>query len=140
MRIDTMNIADWLRKNAIGTLDNLERSFDAQMLDKYPPHSILSLDENNYTLTLAVAGFTKNELKVEGSDGYLTITGTKSHTEMPEGAKMIHQGISFRDFTRKWKLAEYMEVEKVSLEDGLLIIKLVVNKPESKKPKIHDIL
>jgi molecular chaperone IbpA len=140
MRIDTINLSDWLRRNAIGTLANIERNFDMHLAEKYPPHSILSLDESNYVLTLAVAGFAKNELKVEVENDSLTISGVKGNVEMPEGAKMIHQGISFRDFTRKWKLEDHMEVDKVSLEDGLLIIKLKINKPETKKTKVHDIL
>lgn len=139
--INTTNLADWMRKNAIGMLDQVERSvINHHALDRYPPHSILALNNDEYILTLAVAGFAKDELKVEVDDGFLTVSGSRDDYKLEEGARYIHQGISQRDFTKKWQLQDHMEVTKVALENGILAISLKINKPESKKPRVIDIL
>ena len=102
----------------------------------FPPYDLLKLDEDNYQLTLAVAGFTKDDLTVSIEDGSLWITG--EITEVID-AEVVHKGIAARKFTRIFELSEYMEVSNVELKDGMLHIKVIRNVPAEKKPKILKI-
>jgi molecular chaperone IbpA len=102
----------------------------------FPPYDLLKLDEDNYQLSLAVAGFTKDDLTVSIEDGSLWITG-----EIKEivDAEVVHKGIAARKFTRIFELSEYMEVYNVELKDGMLHINVVRNIPKEKQPKILKI-
>jgi molecular chaperone IbpA len=102
----------------------------------FPPYDLLKLDEDNYQLTLAVAGFTKDDLTVSIEDGSLWITG--EITEVID-AEVVHKGIAARKFTRIFELSEYMEVSNVELKDGMLHIRVIRNVPAEKKPKILKI-
>ena len=102
---------------------------------KFPPYNIESLgDDSNYTITMAVAGYTTDELDIELNDRKLTITGTKSDDAGGSDRKFIHKGISARSFKQDFQLAEFIEVKKVSLEHGMLKIDLVKQVPEDKQP------
>jgi molecular chaperone IbpA len=102
----------------------------------FPPYDLLKLDEDNYQLSLAVAGFTRDNLTVSIEDGSLWITG-----EIKEviDAEVVHKGIAARKFTRIFELSEYMEVSNVELKDGMLHINVVRNIPKEKQPKIIKI-
>jgi molecular chaperone IbpA len=102
----------------------------------FPPYDLLKLDEDNYQLSLAVAGFTRDNLTVSIEDGSLWITG-----EIKEviDAEVVHKGIAARKFTRIFELSEYMEVYDVELKDGMLHINVVRNIPKEKQPKIIKI-
>jgi molecular chaperone IbpA len=102
----------------------------------FPPYDLLKLDEDNYQLSLAVAGFTRDNLTVSIEDGSLWITG-----EIKEviDAEVVHKGIAARKFTRIFELSEYMEVYNVELKDGMLHINVVRNIPKEKQPKIIKI-
>ncbi len=102
----------------------------------FPPYDLLKLDEDNYQLSLAVAGFTRDDLTVSIEDGSLWITG-----EIKEvvDAEVVHKGIAARKFTRIFELSEYMEVSNVELKDGMLHINVVRNIPKEKQPKILKI-
>jgi len=102
----------------------------------FPPYDLLKLDEDNYQLSLAVAGFTRDNLTVSIEDGSLWITG-----EIKEAidAEVVHKGIAARKFTRIFELSEYMEVSNVELKDGMLHINVVRNIPKEKQPKIIKI-
>ena len=102
----------------------------------FPPYDLLKLDEDNYQLTLAVAGFTKEDLTVSIEDGSLCITG--EITSVSEG-EVVHKGIAARKFTRIFELSEYMEVSSVELKDGMLHIRVIRNLPKEKQPKILKI-
>lgn len=102
----------------------------------FPPYDLLKLDEDNYQLTLAVAGFTKEDLTVSIEDGSLWITG--EITSVSEG-EVVHKGIAARKFTRIFELSEYMEVSSVELKDGMLHIRVIRNLPKEKQPKILKI-
>jgi molecular chaperone IbpA len=102
----------------------------------FPPYDLLKLDEDNYQLTLAVAGFTKKDLTVSIEDGSLWITG--EITTITD-AEVVHKGIAARKFTRIFELSEYMEVSTVELKDGMLNIRIVRNLPKEKQPKILTI-
>ena len=98
----------------------------------YPPYDILKLDEDTYRLSLAIAGFTKNDIDVSIDNGTLIIKG-----EIVEviDAEIVHKGIAGRKFTRSFALGEYMEVTGAELKDGMLHINVDRVIPEEKKPK-----
>ena len=98
----------------------------------YPPYNIERSDENNYRVTIAVAGFGEKDLGVEVRDGVLTVTGKR---EEADKASYLHQGIAGRAFERSFQLAEHVEVKGARLENGLLHIDLERVVPEEKKPR-----
>jgi len=98
----------------------------------YPPYNIESLGENEYAISLAVAGFKQSDLDINVENGVLTVRGSKEKNRDPN---YLHQGIANRSFERKFNLADYVEVTDASIEDGLLNIKLVKEIPEAMKPK-----
>ena len=98
----------------------------------YPPYNIERADENNYRVTVAVAGFAEKDLNIEVRDGVLTVEGKRD----PENkATYLHQGIAGRGFQRQFQLAEHMEVRGARLENGLLSVDLERMIPEEKKPR-----
>lgn len=98
----------------------------------YPPYNIEMLDENRYSVTVAVAGFEKDELDINVEKGVLTIRGSKK-TETDR--KYLYQGIANRTFERKFTLADYVEVRSADLNNGLLTVSLVKEIPEAMKPR-----
>lgn len=102
----------------------------------YPPYDILKLDEDTYVLSLALAGFTKNDVSVSLDKGSLVISG-----EIIEvlDAEVVHKGIASRKFNREFALGEYMEISGAEMKDGMLYINIYRVIPEDKKPKIIDI-
>ncbi len=99
----------------------------------YPPYNVERSDENNYRVTVAVAGFAAGELTVDVKDRVLTIAGKREDTQ--EKANFLHQGIAGRGFERNFQLAEHVEVKGARLENGLLQIDLERIVPEEKKPR-----
>ncbi|PQA88754.1 Hsp20 family protein [Hyphococcus luteus] len=99
----------------------------------YPPYNIERLDENDYRITLAVAGFSEDELDVELHENTLTVTG--SHQEDDEDRTFLYQGIAGRSFQRRFQLAEHVKVAGASLVNGLLNVELRREIPESAKPR-----
>ena len=99
----------------------------------YPPYNIEVETENQYAITLAVAGFEDNDLDLQVENGVLTVRGKKeaSSTERT----YLHQGIANRSFERKFNLADHVEVTAADLKNGLLTISLVREIPEAMKPK-----
>lgn len=102
----------------------------------YPPYNIEVLEENRYSITLAVAGFQRDELDISVEKGLLTIRGKKSDTG---DHKYLHQGIAHRAFERKFNLADFVEVTGAELEHGLLTVSLKKEIPEAMKPKTIEI-
>jgi molecular chaperone IbpA len=98
----------------------------------YPPYDLLKLDEDTYRLSLAIAGFTKDDLKISIDNGTLVIKG-----EIVEviDAEVVHKGIAGRKFVRSFALGEYMEVTGAEMKDGMLHVDVVRVVPEEKKPK-----
>ncbi|GJL92657.1 Hsp20 family protein [Hyphococcus sp.] len=99
----------------------------------YPPYNIERLDENDYRITLAVAGFAEDELDVELHQNTLTVTGSRIDSE--DGRTFLYQGIAGRSFQRRFQLAEHVEVAGASLVNGLLNIELRREIPEALKPR-----
>ncbi|NRA29948.1 MAG: Hsp20 family protein [Parvularculaceae bacterium] len=99
----------------------------------YPPYNIEVLGENDYRITVAVAGFTQDELDIEVTDRSLKISGSRSGDS--EERQFLHQGIAGRSFERRFHLAQHLKVRGASLENGLLNIELLREIPEAMKPR-----
>jgi molecular chaperone IbpA len=98
----------------------------------YPPYDILKLDEDTYRVSLAIAGFAKEDIDVSVDKGTLIIKG--EIIEVTD-AEVVHKGIAGRKFTRSFALGEYMEVTGAEMKDGMLHIEVERIVPEDKKPK-----
>lgn len=101
----------------------------------YPPYNLVSVGDDRYRLELAVAGFRRDELKVTATDTTLTIEGTKEATETGDGESVLHRGIAARNFRQTFALAEYVEVDNVSLTEGILTVELRRELPDKVKPR-----
>jgi len=104
----------------------------------FPPYNIRKEGDYNFTIELALAGLTKEDLEVEVADGVLTVR-TKAKKEEAEGAELLHRGISFRQFNRKWTLADDIVVKDAKMENGMLLINLERVIPDEKKPRLVKI-
>ncbi len=98
----------------------------------YPPYNIEVIKDNQYSITLAVAGFELSELDIKVEKGVLTVRGRKDDDTKRE---YLHHGIAYRTFERKFNLADYVEVTGANLDKGLLTISLVKEIPEAMKPR-----
>jgi len=124
-----------LYRNTVG----FDRVFD--LLDSigkaeaggYPPYNIERVSENDYRITLAVAGFGENDLEIVTHENTLTVTGRRP--EGDDGRTYLHQGIAGRSFERRFQLAEHVFVSGASLVNGLLNIELRREIPEAMKPR-----
>ena len=99
----------------------------------YPPYNIERTAENEYRVSVAVAGFSENELSIESKENTLTIKGSKQAKE--NNADVLYQGIAARAFERVFQLADYVQVKAAALENGLLHVDLVREIPEAKKTR-----
>jgi molecular chaperone IbpA len=99
----------------------------------YPPYNIERLAENTYRITMAVAGFSEGEIKIEVKEGQLFVRGEKAPE--PKERVFLHRGIAARTFDRRFQLADHVEVKGADLKDGLLHIELQRNLPERMKPR-----
>jgi molecular chaperone IbpA len=99
----------------------------------FPPYNIERLGENVYRVSMAVAGFGENDLSIEVKEGTLTVRGEKKSEDKVR--QYIHQGIAARNFERRFRLADYVEVSAALLEHGLLHIDLKRELPEAMKPR-----
>ena len=101
----------------------------------YPPYNIERTGENEYRVTMAVAGFGEDDLSIEAKENTLTVKGEKkSETEEKEN-QFLYRGIAARAFERRFQLADHVEVKGATLENGLLHIDLVREIPEAMKPR-----
>jgi len=113
--------------------DLLDGATKADQGGGYPPYNIERTGDDRYRITLAVAGFSEDELDIEVKENSLTVAGRRP--EEPEGRTFLHQGIAGRSFERRYQLAEHVQVTGASLENGLLNIDLVKEIPETAKPR-----
>ncbi len=100
----------------------------------YPPYNIERTGENDYRVSVAVAGFGENDLSIESKENTLTIKGSKQ-TKDEQSGEVLYQGIAARAFERVFQLADYVQVKNAALENGLLHVDLVREIPEAKKPR-----
>ncbi len=100
----------------------------------WPPYNIEKRGDNEYRISMAVAGFTPEEIELVQEANTLTVTGEKRAA--PETRhEVLHQGLAFRNFRQAFNLAAHVKVESASLENGLLSVKLVREIPEQLKPR-----
>ena len=114
--------------------DRLSQSVECG--SNYPPYNIRKVGDFDYTIELALAGFSKKDIEVKVVDGVITISSLKENSESDE---TLYRGISYRKFTKKFSLADDMEVKGAKLDNGLLSIDLERIVPEDKKPRTIDI-
>jgi len=100
--------------------------------ESYPPYNIERADEDHYRISLALAGFSPDEIAITAEQNVLTVEGSKAQKAQTE---YLYQGISSRPFRRVFNLADYVQVKGASFEDGLLKIDLVREVPEAMKPR-----
>ena len=100
--------------------------------DHYPPYNIERVSDDHYAITLALAGFSADEVTITAEQNVLTVEGSKSQKSDGE---YLYQGISARPFRRVFNLADYVQVKSASFEQGLLKIELVREVPEAMKPR-----
>jgi len=113
-------------------LDRLHTVHNLATRQAYPPYDIIKLYEDKYKLSLAVAGFSKDDINVSVDNGTLIIKGEIAEVT---DAEVVHKGIAGRKFTRSFALGEYMEVTEADLKDGMLHINVERIVPEEKKPR-----
>ncbi len=128
-----------LYRNAIGfdRLFNLMEANNSKSNSAgYPPYNIEQRDENNYRITMAVAGFAEDQLELTQKENTLLVRGERK-TE--DDKNYIYQGIAERDFERKFQLADYVKVVGAQMENGLLHIDLEREIPEAMQPRKIEI-
>lgn len=124
------------RRSAIGfdrLFDMLEATARQSSQDNYPPFNLERIADDRYRITLAVAGFQRDEITITAQQNLLQVQGRKDARQ--DNAAFLHVGIANRNFERKFELADFVRVESADLADGLLTIALVREVPEAMKPK-----
>ena len=112
---------DMIEANARGASEN------------YPPFNLERIADDRYRITLAIAGFSRDEIEITAQQNLLLVAGKKD--DKAEGPSFLHVGIANRSFERRFELADFVFVEDARLNDGLLVIDLVREVPEAMKPK-----
>ena len=127
------------RRSTVGfdrLFELLENSASGQSQDNYPPFDLVKLGDNQFRISLAVAGFTQDEIDITAHQNQLIVSGQKREDD---GATYIHRGIANRSFERRFGLADHITVTGADLKDGLLSIELTREIPEAMKPRKIDI-
>ena len=145
LRVTTDLLNSPLYKMSVG----FDRLFDEMFTNPvnisasgYPPYNVAritdkEIEAQTYEITLAVAGFTQEDIDITVEDKHLKVEGRSGvlAEDVNTEVEYIHKGIAERSFTRTFRLAEHVEVKKASLKDGILKIVLFLNVPEEAKPK-----
>ena len=124
---DLENLMDRITRNSIGVDDYINKFFN-ETQQNYPPYNIIQVNNSESVLEIALAGFKKKEVNVYTEYGKLFVEGKKE--EKKTESEYFHQGLAQRSFKRAWALSDDFEVRDVSLEDGLLTVKLGKVVPE----------
>ena len=130
-----------LLRSSIG-FENLNRLVDFATRgegDAYPPYNIEKVGEDTYRISMATAGFSREELDITAQDNVLIVTGRALDSAEGDGREFLHRGIAKRAFERRFQLADTIKVTGASYNDGLLDIQLVREVPEHKKPRTIQI-
>ena len=122
--------------------DDFDRiyKFNSDSINHYPPYNIRKINDTDYVIELAIAGFGKKDIEVKSQENTLTIKSKDKKEEvLDKDEDILHRGISQRSFKRSFTVAEDVVVKGADLKDGLLSVKLERIIPDEKKPKIIDI-
>jgi molecular chaperone IbpA len=137
-RLTTLDFAPFFQ-NTVGIdqllntmINRIDKSIPSQ---NYPPYNIIKVDDSNYVIEIAVAGFLEGEIDVLTNDGQLVVNGEKAPMVEENKHTFLHQGIGTRKFIRTFELSEYIEVLSALVKNGILVIKLERKIPEAMKPK-----
>ena len=125
------------RRSTVGfdrLFDALENSSRAETPDGYPPFDIVRTGDDSYRITLAVAGFSPDEIEITAQQNQLVIAGQQTDRE-EEGVEFVHRGIATRAFERRFQLADFVQVRGADYENGMLSITLERVVPEAMKPR-----
>ena len=125
------------RRSTVGfdrLFDLLEGQARLNAGDNYPPFNISRRGEDNYRITLAIAGFRPQDIDITAQQNLLVVQG-KKRDDAEDGLELIHVGIANRGFERRFELADFVRVEQADLADGMLIIDLVREVPDAMKPR-----
>ena len=117
-------------------LHALEAASRVETIDNWPPYDIAKMAENDYRITMAVAGFSQDDLSITQEQNMLMVSGQKAGED---GGQYLHRGIAGRDFQRRFELADHVKVVGASLADGMLTIDLRREIPEGMKPRRIEI-
>ena len=135
--LDLPSFVNQIHRQTIGfdrMFEELNRTFANSRTDgNYPPHNVVKLDDTHFVIELAVAGFAEDEIDVELKENVLTVKGERAKKD--EEIEYLHKGISARNFTRTFNLAENVEVRAATVTNGVLAIALEHVVPEEKKAK-----
>ena len=111
--------------------------YSVKQQTSYPPYNINKVDELNYQIEMALAGFNKKDIEIKSADSQLTIKSVENDDK--DEKETLHRGISKRKFSRTFTLADDIKVNGAELKDGMLLIDLEKIVPEEKKPRTIDI-
>lgn len=111
----------------------IEAAARQEQAPNWPPYNVIQASDDEYRIEIAVAGFGENDLDIEIKEGLLSVSGDKKTPN--EENKYLHRGIAERAFERKFQLADHVKVINANLQNGLLIIDLRREIPESAKPR-----
>ncbi len=114
----------------LDSVTNADRSQPA-----YPPYNIELLEKDKYRITMAVAGFTEEDIELQSENNTLTVAANKAGKVGEIGRNYLHQGIAERNFKRQFKLADHVKVVSATLANGLLHVELAREIPEAMKPR-----
>ena len=107
--------------------------------ENYPPFDLERLDEDRYRITVAVAGFRREDLEITSQENLLLVKGERAQPGGGDKSQYLHVGIAARSFERRFELADFIRVKSADLADGLLTIDLVREVPDAMKPRTIDI-
>ncbi len=134
-----------LFRSTVG-FDRLSRLLETGMLNEqaaaaYPPYNIVKVSDDEYRITMAVAGFTDEDIEIVSQENQLTVQGRiqSKNTGADQGVTYLHRGIAERAFERRFQLADHIKVTDADLSNGLLTIALVREVPEAMKPRRIEI-
>lgn len=131
------NAFDWTpyRRSTVGfdrLFEFLENSGSGA--ENYPPFDIEQLADDQFRITIAIAGFRQDEIEIIAQQNMLTVAGRKAPLKDGESRQMLYSGIANRAFERRFQLADFVRVQRADMADGLLSVDLVREVPEALKP------
>ena len=120
-----------------GLFEDLERIHNSARTgtDNYPPHNIVRVDDENFIIELAVAGFSEEDISVEVKDGILLVKGENGE----DSREYAHKGISSRKFEKSFRLSEFVVIDGANLKNGILVVNARVEVPEERRPRKIEI-
>lgn len=139
--LTTRNLPTFFNERGIGfnrMFDMFEDAISYSGTQTYPPYNLLQLDDNNFAVEVALAGFSEDDITITKDGNKLKIEGEKKTEESDANVKTdmyLHRGISSRAFTREFILADYIEVIGATMKDGILFVQMQREIPEEMKPK-----